>query len=503
MTEPVTKLPAPVESKIFASVVRSSKAGPVRVDEGDPVGSLRKREDKCREKGDFTEAGSFATGSYHFIGLGGIGMSALARILLQKGCEVKGSDLAKTALLEKLENEGARVYIGQSEEQVFESDTIIYNSDIPLENPELKRAHELKLPLLHRSDLLHQLMKTQKPLLVTGTHGKTSTTSLLIHTLMEAGFDPSFVVGGILQGLQTNGRAGKGEYFVAEADESDGSFLKTASFGAIVTNCEKEHLSYWKTEENLFEGFKRFFGQVEKHLFWCADDEGLCRLHPPGSSYGFSKAATWRIEQFKETDTGICFDLNHYFAIDLKLFGRHNALNGAAVFALALTLGASEEAIRRAFSTFTGVGRRLENLGMTHGILFYDDYGHHPTEIKATLSALKNRIGKGRLVVLFQPHRYSRIKDLFKDFFTCFGDADELIMTDIYGATEKPIEGITGLALYEGLKSAKTHFIRREYLEDFAAAFIRPGDVVITLGAGDITYMGRRLFARLQQEGLQ
>ena len=429
---------------------------------------------------------------YHFIGLGGIGMSALARLLLQKGSRVKGSDVAQTALLEKLQMEGADVHVGHEAELVTSNDTIIYNSDIPADNPEMQKALALKRPLLHRSDLLHQLIGKQKPLLVTGTHGKTTTTALLSHTLVEALFEPSFVIGGILQNLQTNAHFGKGVYFVAEADESDGSFLKTPSFGAIVTNCEKEHLNYWKTEEKLFEGFQTFFKQVEKHLFWCIDDAGLCSLNPPGSSYGFSDKAVWRIQNLKETPEGISFDLNEYKAIHLPLLGRHNAQNSAAVFALCLSLGVLEEQIRKAFATFGGALRRLEKLGQSRGIAFFDDYGHHPTEIKATLNALR-KATQGRLVVLFQPHRYTRLRDLFEEFVTSFGEADELIITDVHSAGEKPIQGASADLLYERLKGPHTHFVRRKFLEDFASTFLKEGDIALTLGAGDITQVGRRL----------
>jgi len=446
--------------------------------------------------------------SYHFIGMGGIGMSALARVLLQQGKQVQGSDIRASALLEELQSEGAKVEIGHSGAMLQEGDLVIYSSDIQPDNAEMKKARSLQLPILHRSDLLHWLMGSQKPLLVTGTHGKTTTTALLASVLLEAGWDPSFVIGGLLRSTNTNGRAGKGDYFVAEADESDGSFLKTESFGAIVTNLEREHLNYWKTLDCLRAAFQEFFAKVQRKdcLFWCCDDPELAALSPPGVSYGFSERAEWRLSGFVAREQGVSFDLtwknNHFSAIDLSLFGKHNAQNGAAVFALALTLGISEEAVRRAFSCFRGTARRLEFVGSAQNIEVYDDYGHHPTEIEATLSALRGHIRERRLIVLFQPHRYSRVKDLFDAFLSCFTQADELILTDIYAAGEAPQDGVSAAALYMRLREklgVRVRFFPRQHLENGSAALLRPGDSVITLGAGDITLAGKNLLEKIRE----
>ncbi|MBF8263165.1 MAG: murC ddl [Parachlamydiales bacterium] len=440
--------------------------------------------------------------TYHFIGMGGIGMSALARILLQQGQKVQGSDIKKSALLDQLQREGAQVQIGHTAVALQSGDTVIYSTDINQENVELQKAKDLKLIVLHRSDLLDRLMENQKPLLVTGTHGKTTTTALLAAVLIEAKLDPTFVVGGIMRSLDTNGRAGLGPYFVAEADESDGSFLKTPSFGAIVTNLEKEHLGYWKTHENLSDGFRKFFAQVKNHshLFWCYDDPGLRSLEPPGASYGFSNDAECRIEAFTQSEKGIRFDLTiknkRYSRIEVALYGRHNALNAAAVFALAMSLKLSEEAVRRALESFGGTARRLELVGEMQKIQVYDDYGHHPTEISVTLSALRDRVRERRLVVIVQPHRFTRVRDMFEEFLQCFVEADELILTDIYSAGEPPIEGITSAALYTRLREKmgpRVRFFPRQHLESGVAALLRPGDAVITIGAGDITTTGKIL----------
>lgn len=430
--------------------------------------------------------------TYHFIGLGGIGMSALARILMQKGHRVKGSDRSSSLLLDELQKEGAHVQIGHSAEGLHEAEIVIYSTDIKEDNIEWIHAKERKLPLLHRSDLLHELMKGKKNLLVTGTHGKTTTTSLLASVLMEASLDPSFVVGGLIRSLNTNGRSGKGEYFVAEADESDGSFLKTPALYAIVTNLENDHLDYWGSPRMLDLAFQQFMAQT-KHLFWCCDDHRLSALNPKGTSYGFSERAELQISHFRQNDQGIIFDINGYCDIELSLFGRHNALNGAAVFGLCLALNIPEKTIRNAFKKFAGTARRLECKGEKHKVAVYDDYGHHPNEIAVTLKAMRGRVREKRLIVVFQPHRYTRVRDLFDEFTTCFSEADEIFMTDIYSAGEAPIEGITSAALYTRMREklgTKLHFLPRTHLESGVAAALKPLDVVLTMGAGDVTKAG-------------
>lgn len=423
--------------------------------------------------------------TYHFIGIGGIGMSALARILLKLGHRVTGSDLSQSSITEELANEGAQIFIGHKEENIREG-TIIYGTDIKSQNVEFVQAKRLGMPMLHRADLLDHLCQKKLPLLVTGTHGKTTTTALLASALMEANFDPSFVVGGVIQNIQVNGRKGDGSYFVAEADESDGSFLKTKAYGAIVTNCENDHLNYWKSEENINQGFQDFFEQVQskEHLFWCKDDSRLCSLLTRGFSYGFSKEADLKIVQWRQEQSGVVFEIDFqgrkYKEIFLNLLGRHNVLNGAAVFGLCLQLNIPEDVIRCAFKQFGGVKRRLEKKAHVHGVDYYDDYGHHPTEIRATLKALRLVAKERRVVVLFQPHRFSRTRDLWDEFITAFQDADVVVITDVYGAREAPIEGITG----ENLAKAMGAFYGEETLK------LRPFDVFLTLGAGDVTHRG-------------
>jgi UDP-N-acetylmuramate--alanine ligase len=304
--------------------------------------------------------------------------------------------------------------------------------------------------------------------------------------LVEAELDPTFAIGGILQTLGTNGKAGKGDYFVAEADESDGSFLRTKAAGAIVTNLENDHLDYWGTAEKLDKGFQQFFDQSE-NVFWCADDLRLRKLRTKGTSYGFSADADLRISHFRQTEKGIIFDLNEHQNIELSLFGEHNALNGAAVFALALSLDVPEASIRSAFHTFKGTARRLEWKGEERKVALYDDYGHHPTEISATLKALREIAKERRLVAIFQPHRFTRVRD--QDFSKCFDEADVVFLTEIYGAGEAPIPGITTEALHQKLGN-RFQYVPRGELEKTVAKELRPLDVVVTLGAGDITRAG-------------
>jgi UDP-N-acetylmuramate--alanine ligase len=449
---------------------------------------------------------------YHFIGLGGIGMSALARVLLAQGKHVQGSDLRSSLLLEELEKEGALVRIGHKAEALGPASVAVYSSDVPIDNVELVRAKELKLQILHRSELLHALMQKKKPLLVTGTHGKTTVTALLASVLDAGGLEPSFVVGGIHRQWNTNGRSRCGEFFVAEADESDHSFVKTPAFGAIVTNLENDHLNYWKTPKCLGAAFQVFFEQSisSEHVFWCGDDERLRKISPKGISYGFGEENQLRIVDFKPTEKGVRFSVEwgsrRYENIDLCLFGRHNALNGAAVFGLALRLGVSESLIRNAFASFAGTCRRLEWKAKVHGVDLYDDYGHHPTEISVTLKALRDKIRERRLVVVFQPHRFTRVQDLFDEFLTCFAEADVIIMTDIYSAGEPPIAGVSSAALYAKLREKigdRVHFSPRSRLEIDVAEILRPYDVVLTLGAGDVTKAGDLILRLYEKKGFK
>lgn len=439
---------------------------------------------------------------YHFIGIGGVGMSALARILLEKKVEVTGSDISKSATVDELQAKGALVAIGQSAANVPQGSTIIYSSDIKKDNPEYRQAEIGGHKLLHRSELLRDLAKGYKTLAVAGTHGKTTTTSLLFSVLLGAGLDPAFAVGGTVPGL-ANGKNGDGEYFVLEADESDGTFINYNPFAAIVTNIEPEHMVHYKTEERLLEAFGNFIGKVEskKHFFYCLDDAGLNKLRlNEGISYGFSEKADLRIGNFRAAGWKILFDLSFegkdYKNVEVALAGRHNALNAAAVFGLCLRLNVKESAIRQGLKNFAGVKRRLEKKGEHREVLLLDDYGHHPTEIKATLSALREAVCERRIIAVFQPHRYSRVADHLEEFAEAFDFADQVFITEIYGAREQPIPGITSEKILERLKVKSTvpaKVVSRASCVSCLKEFVRPHDVVVTFGAGDITALHQEL----------
>jgi UDP-N-acetylmuramate--alanine ligase len=437
---------------------------------------------------------------YHFIGIGGIGMSALARILHGRGIAVQGSDLSLTYVTQDLQDAGVEIFSTHHENNLTNASTVIYGTDIKLHNVEYEYAAKQKLQLLHRSELLAKLMQGLKPLLVTGTHGKTTTSSLLAHVLMDAGLDPTFALGGIALNTQSNGRHGKGEFFVAEADESDGSFLNYEGVGGIITNIEEDHLDYWKNREALTQGFKAFAEKISEYLWWCQDDAILSSLKLPGKSYGFSNDAALQISAWEQKGFSLFFDLTQegkkYYNIEIPLLGKHNVLNAAAVFGLCLELGMTEQVVRQAFKNFKGVKRRMEKKGENRGAIIFDDYAHHPTEIKTTLEGLRKASGEKRIIAVFQPHRYSRLKECYSSFLECFDEADVIFVTDIYAARETPIEGLTAEKLTRDLQSKNPmpiYYAPRSSLAEHVGQFARPHDVIITLGAGDVTYVGEEL----------
>lgn len=446
--------------------------------------------------------------TYHFIGIGGIGMSGLAHLLLSQNSEVTGSDIAFNAIIEDLISKGAIIHKGQSATNVSPSAKVVYTSDIKADNPEYQAAIKMQCPLYHRADLLAELLKGSKALAVTGTHGKTTTSSLLATGLVDAGMDPSFAIGGTLPAFQSNARAGKGEYFAFEADESDRSFLKYHPFGAIVTNIDHDHLNnYCGSFDLLIEHFKLFMSQVQstRHLFWCRDDGHVTQLHPPGQSYGFHAGSDWKIASMQQEGFRMYFDLEHqkhlYSKIELALVGRHNVLNAAAVFGLARTLGVPEASLRHSFKTFKGVLRRCENKGSCYGVHFLDDYAHHPTEIQTTLQGIRQAIGPKRLIAVFQAHRYTRTQECLGSYGTIFDAADELIITDIYGAGETPIPHLSHACIQQEVKQSSPvpcQYVPRSALSHFLSQFVQPFDVVVTIGAGDITKLSSETLLLLE-----
>lgn len=447
--------------------------------------------------------------AYHFIGIGGIGMSGLARILLSRGVKVSGSDVAKTSTIEKLIEEGATIYRGQSAEHIKKGQIVVYSTDIKTENPEYQAARVLECPLWHRSDLLNHLIQGYKSLAVTGTHGKTTTSSLLAAVLLEAETDASFALGGILANIGTNARGGKGELFAFEADESDGSFLRYHPFGAIVTNIDNDHLGYYKgSTQYLIRAFKTCMDQVQskEHLFWCGDDPFLSQLNYGGYSYGFAAKCDWRAANFRQKGFSFLFDIHHrehvYQNIEVALIAEHNALNALAVFALCKGLGITEEVIRAAFRSFKGALRRCEKKGEHKGILFIDDYGHHPTEIHLTLKAICKAVPDQRVLAVFQPHRYSRTKDCLGQYASIFDCASQVMITDVYAAGEKPIEGVSSHTILDELQAhgySSHRYVPRDQLVKTLADEVQPGDVVVTFGAGDITHVGNETLTFLKE----
>lgn len=442
----------------------------------------------------------------HFVGLGGIGMSGLARLLLHKKVQISGSDRKENDVIKELTKNGVTFSLGHNKNNIEPGMTVIYSSDIPQDNEEMVAARNLLCTILHRSELLEQLMQEKKSLAVAGTHGKTTTSSLLTYVLKVANMDPTFMVGGIVRSLGVNADHGEGAYFVAETDESDGSFLRTSPYGAIITNIDADHLNYWGSMEALIKGFSDFASLVysSEHLFWCKDDQTLQSLQLPGISYGFHEKADLQIVSCKNVGWKMVFSLRFqgklYENIELSLLGKHNVLNATAVFGLALQLGAAEENIRKAFLSFKGVKRRAEIRGEVHAVTFVDDYAHHPTEIRATLKAIRGAVGPRRIIVIYQPHRYSRMQYCIGTFGNCFHEADKILVTEIYASNEKPIPGVHHDKVLEEVGGSH---VMKEHLTEELKKILRPFDVVVTLGAGDITTECGRFVTYFENAGVQ
>lgn len=448
----------------------------------------------------------------HFIGIGGIGMSGLARILLTKKVPVSGSDLASSYVTEGLTKAGAEVFIGHSAQYVTPSTTVVYSTDIKKDNPEYQAALKLKCPMLHRSDLLSQLMVGYKTLAVAGTHGKTTTTALLTSVLAAQGLDPSYAVGGVIKQWQSNAGHGEGDFFVAEADESDGTFLKYKPYGAIITNIDLDHMNHFGTEACLTDAFRQFASQVEssEHFFWCGDDPRLQNLQLPGVSYGFGENCDLRAVNVVQKGWFTTFDVEwqnkNYFELKSALIGHHNVLNVLAIIGMAKAVGVYEPVLRKALASFSGVARRCEKKGEIDKILLLDDYAHHPTEIKTTLAGIRSAIEKKRLIAVFQPHRYSRTKDCLGTYSGIFDKADEVVITDIFAAGEVPIPGLTYEVVKAEIEKNTTvpcRYVSRKELPQVLGKDLKPDDVMVSLGAGDITKLSGEIMAWWKEKGIR
>ncbi|MDD5561193.1 MAG: UDP-N-acetylmuramate--L-alanine ligase [Candidatus Omnitrophica bacterium] len=438
-------------------------------------------------------------GYYHFIGIGGIGMSGVAHLMLKAGVPVSGSDLKQSRVTEELKRLGARIYIGHNAENIDGQSAVVYSSAIKEDNPEILQARIMGIPLLKRAEALALLMRQKTAIAVAGSHGKTTTASLISYMLLEAGLCPTAAIGGILKNIDTNACLGSGEFFVAEADESDGSFLCYQPKYSVITNIDYEHMDYYHNLENELNAFKNFLKCTQPGgcVFACSDDSNLKGLFSDYKErvvfFGLNEPAdicARNIELRGLTSDFDCYSKGKFICrFHLALGGRHNISNALAVIGLGLELGIDLAHIRRTLEGYKGAGRRLEIKFKNDKYLVLDDYAHHPSEIKATLAAVAN-LNAGRLIVVFQPHRYSRTQLLLNDFAGSFEHADYLIVTDIYAASEKPIDGIDAAALLKKIKQYQPKkqavYMDKEAITEFLLRFMQSGDLVITLGAGDI-----------------
>jgi UDP-N-acetylmuramate--alanine ligase len=444
----------------------------------------------------------------HFVGIGGIGMSGIAEVLLTLGYAVSGSDLAESETTRRLERLGARVHTGTHDGLHLDEDVdvLVISSAVTFANPEVMRARELKIPVIPRAEMLAELMRMKSGIAVAGTHGKTTTTSLVAAVLREAGRDPTVVVGGKVRTLGSNARLGQGEFLVAEADESDGSFLMLTPTHAIVTNIDPEHLDYFGDMEKVKAAYLQFVQRVPFYglAVLCIDNVNVRAMLPKMNkryvTYGTSSDADWQARDLVVDGMETRFEAwrgeRRLGPVRLHMPGRHHALNALAAIAVADDLGIPWRIAAHALEEFGGVHRRFEVRGEVREILVVDDYGHHPEEIRVTLRAAREGFAR-RLVVAFQPHRYTRTRDLFEDFLSVFDDADVLLLTEIYPAGEDRIEGVTGENLYQALKRRGHLDVRfvpsRDRLADALLEIVRPGDLVLTLGAGDVYKCGDEL----------
>ncbi len=455
----------------------------------------------------------------HFVGIGGIGMSGLAEILRVQKFDVSGSDMKPNDITKRLETMGVTVHLGHRAENVTNADVVVYSSAIAKDNPEIVRARALEIPIISRADMLAELMRTKYAVTIAGSHGKTTTTSLVATVLRAAGLDPTVVVGGKVNALGSNARLGEGDLFVAEADESDGSFLKFTPTIGVITNIDAEHLDFYGTHEKVKDAFLQFANKVPFYglLVMCMDHPHVQEIIPKVErrhvTYGVSRQADFRASKPEFAGFETHFNVHRRGTalgrFTVRMPGAHNVLNALAVIAVADELDVPLDVTREAIASFHGVQRRftvvgqpkLTKDGVTGDVLIIDDYGHHPAEIEATLDAAQRGFDR-RVVVAFQPHRYTRTQSLFGEFTRAFNKADVLIVTDVYAAGEKAIEGASGEALARAIHDHGHHavsFVKdktkvAEELEKIA----RPGDLVIALGAGDINAQVRELCRRLE-----
>ena len=443
----------------------------------------------------------------YFIGIGGAGMSGIAELLHHNGFEVSGSDMQESAQTEYLQNLGVKIFIGHKAENISGAELVVYSSAVHMDNPEIRQAKKTGIPVIRRAEMLGELMRLKYTLAIAGTHGKSSTTSLVGSIFEAAGEDPSVVVGGIVQGKGSGTTIGKGSYLIAEADEFDHSFLQMMPSSAIITNIDTDHLDTYRDLDDIKNAFVEFANKVPFYgqVVMCIDDIGcqsvLSRLGKPVITYGFSPQAAYSVKNCRYSEKGSGFSV--YCRGELLgefstcLLGRHNVQNSVAAIALATEESIPVEVSKKALATFAGVKRRMEFKGTVGGALVFDDYAHHPTEVAATLSAFRESFPDRRIVVVFQPHLYSRTRDHAEEFGTVFIGSDILLVCDIYGAREQPLEGVSGKIIFDcaterGHKNA--HFIgAKENALKFLSGEIRETDLIVTMGAGNITSLSAKI----------
>jgi UDP-N-acetylmuramate--alanine ligase len=453
----------------------------------------------------------------HFVGIGGIGMSGIAEVLLNLGYKISGSDLKSSAVTRRLASLGAQTFEGHAATNIAGADVVVTSSAISISNPEVAEARRLHIPVIPRAEMLAELMRLKYGIAIAGMHGKTTTTSMVAAVLAAGGLDPTVVVGGRVDAMGSNARLGKSQYLVAEADESDRSFLKLSPIISVVTNIDREHMDCYRDMRDVRRTFIEFMERVPFYglIVGCNDDPTLRRLlprvHRRVTTYGTSRGSDFLIQvedrpaakaaESPLSKFGVTYkerDLGHF---TLHVPGTHNVLNAAAAIAVGTALDISPEQIRTALDSFRGVDRRFQFKGKAAGVSVIDDYGHHPTEIRATLAAAR-QCGFRRVHVIFQPHRYTRTRDLLDEFTTAFADADSLVVLDIYAASEKPIEGITGEVLANRITGQANrpaiYAPSTAQAVGAVSAAAQPGDMILTLGAGSVSQLGPAILENLR-----
>lgn len=455
-------------------------------------------------------------GLIHLTGVGGIGMSALAQILQARGYAVQGSDLAESALLQTLRDKGIPSFVGHDAAHLTQVKLVVLSSAISSQNPEVSAARKRQIPIIQRADMLGALMHGKHTVAISGTHGKTTTTSLIAALLDMAQFDPTVMNGGIMNRYASNVRIGQGDWMVVEADESDGTLVKLPTTIGVLTNIDPEHMEFYKTADSLEQTFLQFITQLPSQGLGilCVDNPRVRALaeklkeashSTPLITYGFESHAQLRAENIHFTSQGMMFDAllpdgQRWEALEMSLYGEHNVLNALSCIAVAMHLKIPEDVVRLTFSSLTGVKRRFTRTGTTRGVTVIDDYAHHPVEIRAVLKTAK-KICRGRVIAVCQPHRYTRLSTLFEDFKTCFHDADDLVLVPIYAAGEAPL-GISSIDLGQAVHGVSGTVECLNALDDVAPYLhrrVRQDDMVICLGAGSITQLAHRLPTDLEE----